>query len=143
MYIFQSRGSIFKMNKLTLVYHLLLPQPIIHTPGLHIDPSRSSAIIVYCCVNNSKTIYFQPSVAYITSSWSRCVANGSRCSCSIYFSRLKNVSKKIGVVLQRFRSPSVTKPGFFGFTISSIWHKQSSNGNVSIPMDSIRCCCSS
>ena len=55
----------------------------------------------------------------LTSSPSFC-ANGSRCSCSMYFSRLKNVSKKIAVILQRFKSVSVMQSRLLGLIMSSI-----------------------
>lgn len=51
---------------------------------------------------------------------SRCVAKGSRCSWSRYFSKLKNVSKKIGVSLHFFRSDRVILPSSAGCTISNI-----------------------
>lgn len=40
-----------------------------------------------------------------------CTANGSLCSWSRYFSRLKKVSKNMWAIRQRFRSPRVILPG--------------------------------
>lgn len=40
-----------------------------------------------------------------------CTANGSLCSWSRYFSRLKKVSKNMWAILQRFKSPRVILPG--------------------------------
>ena len=54
-------------------------------------------------------------------SGSRCEANGSRCSWSRYFSKLKKVSKKMGVIWQRFRSFRDTLPATDGWIMSSIW----------------------
>lgn len=40
-----------------------------------------------------------------------CTANGSLCSWSRYFSRLKKVSKNMWAIRQRFKSPRVILPG--------------------------------
>ena len=48
-------------------------------------------------------------------------ANGSLCSWSKYFSRLKNVSKKMGVIRHLFISCSDITLRFFGIIISNIW----------------------
>lgn len=42
----------------------------------------------------------------------------------MYFSRLKNVSKNTGVILQRFKSVSVMQSRFTGLIISSICEKK-------------------
>lgn len=55
-------------------------------------------------------------------SCSLCEAKGSLCSWSRYFSRLKNVSKNIGVILHLFRSVSDTLPGTRGRIMSNIWN---------------------
>ena len=59
--------------------------------------------------------------SFPSSSTSRCVANGSRCSWSRYFSRLKKVSKKTGVILHLFKSCSVIWFLVAGRIISNIW----------------------
>ena len=59
--------------------------------------------------------------SFPSSSTSRCVANGSLCSWSRYFSRLKKVSKKTGVILHLFKSFNVILFLVLGRIISSIW----------------------
>ena len=59
-----------------------------------------------------------------SSSTSRCDAKGSRCSWSKYFSKLKKVSKKIGVIRHRFKSCNDITFSFFGIIISNIWKQK-------------------
>lgn len=97
-------------------FHRCSPQlPTIHILGRHNDPNPRAE-------KNCANFVYQKSIprrASLTSSLSFC-ANGSRCSCSMYFSRLKNVSKNIAVILHRFRSVSVMQSRFTGLIMSSI-----------------------
>ena len=58
--------------------------------------------------------------SFPSSSVSLWVANGSLCSWSRYFSRLKKVSKKMGVILHRFRSRRLILLAVAGRIMSSI-----------------------
>ena len=58
------------------------------------------------------------------------LAKGSFCSWSRYFSRLKKVSKKSGVILHAFRSCMVILPSKLGLTMSSIYKQVKVNFKV-------------
>ena len=83
------------------------------------DPNPTSAI-----KNLSKNMSFKTVYAMFTSlpssSTSRWEAKGSFCSWSRYFSRLKKVSKKIGVIRHRRISCKDITSSFFGIIISNI-----------------------
>lgn len=123
-----TKFSVKKIQKYILTDYqaghcLLLQPPVIHIPQLHTDPSRTSKKTFK--LFDSYFYWYKHLTSCPSMSWSLCDANGSLCSWSKYFSRLKNVSKNIGVILQFFKSLSATLPGVLGFIMSNIWHKQS------------------
>ena len=81
-------------------------------------PVRQLKVNVINQENNDAEIQ----TSFPSSSVSLCVANGSLCSWSRYFSRLKKVSKKTGVILQYFKSFRLMLFAVAGLIMSSIYN---------------------